>query len=164
MYPRRFGTDDVFDAIERMIEDLQKDMERSFKELQSFDEQSKPLIYGFTMSIGPDGEPVIKTFGDKEIGTGFREPVYDQFVKNDTGEVTVTIEMPGVSNEDIELNLAENSLSISTPNSEKKYKCVIDLKVPVDPTSAKATYKNGILNVTMRVKGKSNKGIKISVE
>ena len=31
MHGRRLGMDDVFDAIERMIEDLQKDMEQSFK-------------------------------------------------------------------------------------------------------------------------------------
>lgn len=159
---RRIGVDDLFEALERMIEELQDDVEQSFKEFENFS-GARPLMYGFTMTLGPDGEPVIKTFGDKGIKTGFREPVYDQFVKTDTDELIVTIEMPGVDNEDIDLGVTESNLNVST-NGERKYRSNIDLIVPVIPESAKATYRNGILSVTLRVKGKSNKGIKISVE
>jgi len=163
MLGRRIGIDDLFEALEKMIQDLQNDVEQSFKDFENLRE-SKPLMYGFTMTIGPDGEPVIKTFGDKEIRTGFREPVYDQFVKTDTDELIVTVEMPGINKEDIELDITESNLLISTPNTERKYRTSIDLKTPVDPESAKASYKNGILSVTLRVKGKSNKGIKIRIE
>jgi HSP20 family protein len=72
--------------------------------------------------------------------------------------------MPGIIREDIELSVSENRLIIATPNAERSYKADIDLKAPVDSQSAKASYRNGILSVTLRVKGKSNKGIKISVE
>ena len=161
----RIGADDIFGAMEKMIEELQNDVEESFKELQNLNKfGSKPLVYGFSISIGPDGEPVVRTFGDKEIKTGCREPVYEQFVKTDTDELIVTVEMPGISREDIELSVSENRLIIATPNVERRYKADIDLKVQVDPQSAKASYRNGILSVTLRVKGKSNKGIKISVE
>jgi len=163
MLGRRIGIDDLFEALEKMIEDMQNDVEQSFNDFENFHE-SKSLMYGFTMAIGPDGEPVIKTFGDKEIKTGFREPVYDQFVKTDTDELIVTVEMPGINKEDIELDVTENNLLISTPNTERKYRASMDLKAPVDPDSAKASYKNGILSVTLRVKGKSNKGIKIRIE
>ncbi|MEM2760309.1 MAG: archaeal heat shock protein Hsp20 [Nitrososphaerales archaeon] len=164
MDSRKFGIDDVFEAMEKMIEDLQEDLERSFKELRNFSHEARPLMYGFTMSVGPDGEPVIKTFGDKEIMTGCREPVYDQFVKTDTDELIVTIEMPGIDKEDIELNVTENNLEVGTTNADRKYKASINLQVPVDPSTASATYRNGILSVTIRIKGKSNKGIKISVK
>jgi len=161
----RIGADDIFGAMEKMIEELQNDVEESFKELQNLNKfGSKPLVYGFSISIGPDGEPVVRTFGDKEIKTGCREPVYEQFVKPDTDELIVTVEMPGISREDIELSVSENRLIIATPNAERSYKADIDLKAPVDSQSAKASYRNGILSVTLRVKGKSNKGIKISVE
>lgn len=161
----RIGAEDIFEAMEKMIEELQNDVEESFKELQDLNKfGSKPLVYGFSISIGPDGEPVVRTFGDKEIKTGCREPVYEQFVKTDTDELIVTVEMPGISREDIELSVSDNRLIITTPNAERSYKADIDLKVPVDTQSAKASYRNGILSVTLRVKGKSNKGIKISVE
>lgn len=162
MYGRRFDIDDIFEAMEKMIEDLQNDVEKSFKELENLKNDPRSLVYGFTMSIGPDGEPVIKTFGDKEIRSGCREPIYEQFVKTDTDEVVVTVELPGIDKEEIELNVTENNLSITT-TGERKYKVDIPLKMPVDPESSKAIYKNGILSVTMRLKGKSNKGIKISV-
>ena len=165
MTVRRIRIDDIFEAMERMIEDLQNDVEQSFKELQNYSGfESRPLMYGFTMSIGPDGEPVVRTFGDKEITTGCREPVYEQFVKNDTDELIVMIEMPGISRDDIELNVSDSKLIVTTSKAERKYKADIELKAQVDPQSAKASYRNGILSVTLRVKGKSNKGIKISVE
>ena len=161
----RIGADDIFEAMEKMIEELQNDVEQSFKELQDMSNfGSKPLMYGFTISIGSDGEPVVRTFGDKEIKTGCREPVYEQFVKKDTDELIVTVEMPGINRDDIELSVSDSRLVIATPNVERRYKADIDLKAQVDPQSAKASYRNGILSVTLRVKGKSNKGIKISVE
>ncbi len=61
------------------------------------------------------------------------------------------------------MNVTESNLLVTT-NAERKYRSHIGLKVPVDPESAKATYRNDILNVSLRVKGKSNKGIKISVK
>jgi HSP20 family protein len=160
----RFGVDDIFEALERMLDDLQKDVEQSFSDFENLSNKSKPLMYGFTLTVGPDGQPVVKTFGDREIRTGFRQPVHDQFVKSDTDELIVTIEMPGIGKDDIELNVTESNLAVATPNSERKYRSSIDLMVPVDPVSAKAVYRNGILSVTLRFKGKSNKGIKISVE
>jgi len=60
------------------------------------------------------------------------------------------------------LNVTESNLLVTT-NAERKYRSHIGLKVPVDPESAKAN-RNDILNVSSRVKGKSNKGIKISIE
>ena len=72
--------------------------------------------------------------------------------------------MPGINRDDIELSVSDSRLVIATPNVERRYKADIDLKAQVDPQSAKASYRNGILSVTLRVKGKSNKGIKISVE
>jgi len=157
--------DDIFEAMEKMIEELQNDVEQSFKELQNVGElASRPLIYGFTMSIGADGEPVVRTFGDKEIKTGCREPVYEQFVKPNTDELILTAEMPGIERNDIELSISDSKLVMATPNAERRYKAEIDLIAQVDPQSAKASYRNGILTVTLRVKGKSNKGIQISVE
>lgn len=147
-----------------MIEELQNDFERSLREIQNFDAESKPLIYGFSMSIGPDGEPVVRTFGDKEIRTGCREPIYEQFVNRDTDELIVTMEMPGIERDDIDLQVSDSKLVIATLNAERKYKAEIDLETEVDPQSAKASYRNGILSVVLRVKGKSNKGIRISVE
>ncbi len=154
MTSRRIGVDDIFEAMEKMIE-----------ELQNVDDlESRPLIYGFSMSLGPDGEPVVRTFGDKEIETRCREPVYEQFVKTDTDEVIVTVEMPGIDRDDIELNVSDSKLIVTTPNVERRYKADIDLKEHVDPKSTKASYRNGILSVTLRVKGKNNKGIRVSVE
>ena len=68
---RRIRMDDLFEALEMMIEDLQNDFEESFKEFENFGNEARPLMYGFTMTMDHAGEPVIKTFGDKEIKTFF---------------------------------------------------------------------------------------------
>jgi len=38
-----------------MIEDLQNDVEQSFRKFGSLGSESKPLMYGFIMTIGPMG-------------------------------------------------------------------------------------------------------------
>ena len=58
---RRIRMDDLFEALEMMIEDLQNDFEESFKEFENFGNEARPLMYGFTMTMDHAGEPVIKT-------------------------------------------------------------------------------------------------------
>ena len=92
-----------------------------------------------------------------------REPSID-IVETDK-EIVLTAEMPGVDKKDININITENSIEISAESSgeEKKeekgyiYKERMDtsyyraftLPIPVNPDTVKASFTNGILNITM---------------
>src|SRR5574341_1438439 len=105
------------------------------------------------------------TSGEKGeiVPAEYRQPSID-LVETDK-EIIATAEMPGLEKEDIKINLAEDRLEISaeTKKEEEKkekgyvyrerrsgsYYRAISLPSPVDPDEAKASYKNGVLEIKM---------------
>ena len=155
--------DEFFDDIDRMIER----MFRTFREMEI--EPGKPLIYGFSMEIGPDGVPRIQHFGNVRPGKPglveeeVREPYVSIMVDEDKNVLRITADMPGIEKEKISINATEDTVVIRGENSRKYYKeCKLD--APVDPDSAKATYRNGVLEITFQLKEKKPKGKEIKVE
>lgn len=133
-----------------------------------------PFVYGFSMRVGPDGKPSIQEFGNVpkkakvgEKGSGAlaeREPLVD--VMAGEKEVTVIAEVPGVEKRDIHLKATPDSLSIEVNTQERKYQKRVELPVRVREDSAKALYKNGVLEVRFdREKpGKPESGKTVTVE
>jgi len=169
--------DRIFEDMERMMRDLMRrfSIELSperFGELeQELEKQGvKPYIYGFSITIGPDGRPIIKEFGNvrrvqgKPVITEEREPLIDVFESGD--EVTVIAEMPGVEKEKIDVKVTEDgrTLIINASDSSRRYYKEVELPAKVDPASAKASYKNGVLEVKLKKTDKGEKGVKIQVE
>ena len=62
-------------------------------------------------------------------------------------------ELPGVEKDQVKLDVADDSVQIKTDDEKKFYK-MIYLDSPVDPESAKASYKNGILTLELDKKEK----------
>ena len=130
-----------------------------------------PLIYGYSVTIGPDGKPVVREFGNiRTPGRGKlpvevqekREPLVD--VIDENGTIKVVAEVPGVTKENIELRTSGRTLTISADAARKYYKSV-ELPAEIDPESAKASYKNGILEVKMtKLKPSLPKGRSIRIE
>ena len=165
---------DIFEEIERMEEEFEE-MVRQLMEgpptWREFEEGVKvygPYVYGFSISVGPDGKPVIREFGNvrpTRFGPRFveeREPLVDVVEEDD--EVVVVAELPGVEKEDIDLSCTERELIISVDTEKRKYYKRLDLPVEVDPKSAKANYKNGVLEVRLKKAKPVHKGEKIKIE
>ena len=93
---------------------------------------------------------------------GVRSPYCD--VQETDKEVIVTAELPGVSKEDIKINATENSVEISAERNDRKYRRVVALDAEVDPSTAKAKYNNGVLEIKFKLKSKPRKGVNIKVE
>ncbi len=133
--------------MDRMMED----MVRKAFEMPQPSEGPRPFVYGFSMSVGPDGKPVIREFGNVEPGVRGpllkeeREPLVD--VMEDDGEVVVVTELPGVEKEEIKLESTDRVLKISVDSSKRRYFKEMELPHLVDPRTARATYKNGVLEV-----------------
>lgn len=133
-----------------------------------------PFVYGYSITIGPDGKPQIREFGNMkpEVGRGTgkpridikeeREPLVDVIVTR--GEVRVVAELPGVEKTDIRLHGTEDTLTISVDTPQRKYYRDVELPEKGDPQKARSSYKNGVLEVTMPKKEGKPKGELIEVE
>jgi len=149
---------DVFEEMDKMDEMMDEVMRKAFeipKETRSFG----PYVYGFSVSLDPEGKPMIQQFGNVKptrVGPqvkGEREPLVDVLQEND--EIAVFAELPGVEKNDIKLHVNEKDLTISVDSKGRKYHKELELPVSVLPASAKASCKNGVLEVRLkRAEGK----------
>jgi len=137
-----------------------------------------PFVYGYSMTIGPDGKPVVREFGNVKPSTrasplGLRRPSLEIKEERDPlvdvipedEKIRVVAEVPGVERSDIKLNCSEKILTIAVDTEERKYYKEIDLPAEVDPKVSKATYKNGVLEIILtKVTKKKLKGESITID
>ncbi|MGB9741516.1 MAG: archaeal heat shock protein Hsp20 [Candidatus Bathyarchaeia archaeon] len=176
----------LFDDIDKMMREMEKMMEEEFKMFTSripkdYVRERKlpdgttvkewgPLVYGYSVKIGPDGKPEIHEFGNvkpSRLGPQVkeeREPLVD-IIETD-GEIHVVAELPGVEKKDIKLHGTEDTLSISVDTPQRKYFKEVTLPAKVKVKEAKTEYKNGVLEVKLpKVKEeKKPKGEPIKIE
>ncbi|MCD6503342.1 MAG: Hsp20/alpha crystallin family protein [Thermoplasmata archaeon] len=176
-----YGFEDIFEElmeemtlIDEYFNKIFYDLRRRFEEMARTG-SPKSVVYGFTISIGPDGKPRIETFGNvprqvmprgitEEQLEEEREPLVE--IVEDKDKVYVTVELPGVDKDKIDLEVMDgNKLLIKAEGENRKYKKVLELPADVDPDSIKATYKNGILDIIIKKKGSEKRsGKKIKIE
>ncbi len=145
--------DDLFGDFEKELEEMRKGIGDLMGKFISEDELAtrEPFIFGFSARTGPDGAYRIEHpeyAPDLEEMTGRKESLID--VIEEEGRVRVLVEMPGVRKEEISLNATEDAIDIGVKNPEKKLGKRIELPCAVRPGSAKATYKNGVLEVVLK--------------
>ncbi len=152
---RRFSSffDDDFDPFADM-----EQFHAMFDELmrhgldQTKAKPGQPLVYGFSMHVGPDGKPHVEHFGNVRQGkvTQEREPLVDLVDLKD--ELRVVAELPGVSKDAIQVNVQGNVLHLSVTDPERPFSKRVPLPASVDEKSANASYKNGILEIILKKK------------
>ena len=65
-------------------------------------------------------------------------------------DIVFTIDMPGVQKKDIEISVEPNSISVKAENGgSRKYNYSRKFRPTVDVDSAKATFTNGVLDITL---------------
>lgn len=128
-----------------------------------------PFVYGYSMTIGPDGKPVTREFGNVKPSKHGpmikeeREPLID--VVSTDGEVKVVAELPGVDKKDIKLNALGDMLAISVDTPDHRYYKEVELPTEVESKDAKTSYKNGVLEVTLKkTKKRKPKGRPIKID
>ncbi|MEM0493342.1 MAG: archaeal heat shock protein Hsp20 [Candidatus Thermoplasmatota archaeon] len=161
---------DIDDDIDYIFKEMETIFNRLFKNLDyNWIKPGTSFIHGYQIHIGPDGKPHITEFGNKtlkksdgeNILSDEREPL-TEVIEGDE-EVTVTIELPGVNKEDIDLRVTNRSLEIKVDTNQRKYHKKLDFNCDIIPNTTKATYKNGILDVTVKRKEKSE-GHRVTIE
>lgn len=149
---------DEFDHIEHMMDEM---MRQAFEYPTSKRRTTtrKPYVYGFSMTTGPDGKPIIKQFGNlkpnrqhskadiREIKTE-TEPLIDILEQNKT--ITIVAQLPGIEKEDIHVNVTETQTTITVDTEEHSYHKKLQLPAIVDPRLAETSYKNGVLQIRLQ--------------
>jgi HSP20 family protein len=164
------GFDEIRDEMEHVFEETIENIERIPKELVReyqtaggrMAREIGPLVYGYSYTVGADGKPQFREFGnihplqrslrDGRPGarapmlTAEREPLAD--VTTTDKEVKVTVEMPGISKQDIKVSVYKGGLEVSTlDKSKRKYHRTLDLPSETNIETARSTYSNGILEI-----------------
>ena len=167
-----------FGDIEDMMREMEEMMEQNFEQFRTrIPEQMKrerklpdgstvpewgPFVYGYSMTIGPDGKPKIREFGNVKPSNdaescGLNKPCLDVKQEREPlvdivdleNEIRVIAELPGVAKEEIKLSGTKDLLTISVDTPQRKYYKQIDIPSKIDPKKAKTSYKNGVLEVTL---------------
>jgi HSP20 family protein len=109
-------------------------------------------VYGFSIKTLA-GKPVVESFGNvRETAKGpvveeVREPIVDVFDEED--HILVIAELPGVSEDEIKVEVTGDILNLTASDKDRKYAKEILLPSKVKSDSMKTSYKNGILEVTL---------------
>jgi HSP20 family protein len=163
----------------RMQSMVSKIMDDAMKHASS-PQRDQPFVYGFSMRIGKDGVPQLTPFGsaspgftppgapqqveagDAAIDDLVREPLSD--VIESENEVSVTVELPGAEKGDVSLKVAERSVTVRVDKGARRYHKQVKLPAKVKPESAKATFKNGILDVTLQRASPAEPGHDVAID
>jgi len=143
------------------------DVNDAFEEVKDYS-NSGPLFYGYTMTVGPDGKPSVQEYRnvkpDRLHISDTREAIVDTIVDEKEKVVKLIAEMPGVEKTDVKILVDKNVVDITAEHGEKKYHCKVPLQHKVDENSAKATYKNGILQLIFKLVVEKQTSKKVEVE
>ena len=160
------------------FDNLWRRMSRPFMDIEDIFEEFKdstntqtfgPYYYGYTVTIGPDGKPVVKEYGNVRPGllptADTREPLVDVIVDQKEKALKLVAEMPGVEKKDIKIVVEGRTVNLDAEHGDKKYHTKVPIKHKVEEDSVKANYANGILEVRFKLKEEEKpKGKTVEVE
>ena len=162
---------DEFDNLFRRMSRPFMNMDDIFEEFKDSDNLQTygPYYYGYTMTVGPDGKPVVKEYGNVKPSllptSDVREPFVDVLVDDKEKVLKLVAEMPGVEKKDIKILVEGRTVNLDAEHGEKKYSAKVPIRQKVDEDSVKATYANGILEVRFKLKeDEKPKGKTVEVE
>ncbi len=160
--------DDEFDKLFKSMSGSFVNLDDLFEDVRSTGCVSGPFYYGYTMTVGPDGRPVVKQYGNAKpelaLKSDIREPLVDTLVDDKEKLVKLVAEMPGVEKKDVKIVVDGKIVNIDAENGDKKYHAKVPIQHKVDENSVKASYKNGILEIIFKQAEEKPTGKTVEVE
>ncbi|NOQ44525.1 MAG: Hsp20 family protein [Nitrosopumilus sp.] len=147
--------DDEFNRSFKKMSNSFFNIDDIFEEFKTKGSNQGPYYYGYTMTVGPDGKPIVKEYGNTKSelvsAPNTREPIVDTIVDEKEKLVKLVAEMPGVDKSDLKVVVQDKSVNLSAEHGEKKYQVNVPIQYKVEENSAKASYKNGILELVFKL-------------
>ena len=162
----------------KQFEELSKQAPKDLQREQTLPDGTKvqsygPFVYGYSVTVGPDGKPKVREFGNIKTQTKLGHPSVDIKDKREPladvieadGEIRILVELPGVEKDDIKLSGTDKTLTISVDTAKHKFFKELELPAKIDVKHAKSTYKNGVLDVVVpKKKEEQTKSEDIKIE
>jgi len=159
---------DIYDELERLGDLIDETMQKAFENSSEDSPVGRNRFQGFSIKIGPDGKPSIREINSRQPQqdetelSDDPEPLVDLIEDGDV--LVVLVSLPGVNKDDIDLRVTENCLTVSVDTADFDWYEEMKLPARVKPKSARASYKNGVLEVRLEKLEKLVKDGKISVK
>jgi len=168
--------DRMFPGMGKMWREIEKELERTMPEMvkameelmREMSQPGQPVVGGVRITIGPDGVPRVEKFGNVKVHVGtkpevteYREPLTDVF--EDERGATITVELPGVEEKDVQIFVKGNKVHIHAEGEGPfKYDKEVELSFSTGVENAKAQFNNGILEVQVLRGDKKEGFVKLS--
>ena len=154
--------------------------ENMFQEMQSLNsmfnntefpknvEARKPYFYGYTMEVGPDGQPVVNKFGNigqsnkTQAISEHRDPTVDVLESKEGNSIKIIADLPGVTKDNIKVTENQGVVNIAAENGDRKYNKNIPTGKKLDADKSNANFTNGVLELDIPLrKSEDEKNIRI---
>ena len=158
---------DIYDELEKLGDLIDETMHRAFENSSKDGSSDKNNFRGFSIRVGPDGKPKIREINrsqslsedaDFDEEDDF-EPLID-FLE-DEKVLVVLAQLPGISKDDIDLRVTDTCLTLTVDSEDFEWYDELKLPTKVNPKSARASYKNGVLEVKIEKSKKIDNKISI---
>jgi HSP20 family protein len=155
-----FLPESMFKQIEEMMDKMMEQMKNGsmidpnlMEEFMRDPQNTNPFVFGFSIGMGPDGKPIMQRFGNTPSPEGIKmtptlEPLVDVIEESD--EVIIVAEIPGVEKENIKIRIKGRKLTIDVSDPERPYHKDLDLPANVDKDGAKSSIRNGVLEIRLK--------------
>jgi HSP20 family protein len=156
---------DLYDELEKLGDLIDETMQKALDN-PSKDTATKRKT--FSVKIGPDGKPRIHEFNSGQSRqneptiSDDPEPLVD--LLEEENKLVVLAALQGVKKDDIDLRITENCLTVSVDAADFEWYNELKLPTKVNPKSACASYKNGVLEVKINKVETPIKDSRISVK
>jgi len=159
---------DLYDELEKLGDLIDETMQKAFDDPSKDTPTKRNRFKSFSVKIGPEGKPRIREFNnhqprqaESEVSDD-SEPLVDVIEEGET--VIVLVALPGVNKDDIDLRLTENNLTFSVDAADFEWYNELKLPARVNPKSARASYKNGVLEIKVKKLEKPFRAGRISLK
>ncbi len=157
---------EIHDELEKLGNLIDETMQKAFETSAEKPPIRRDHTKGFSVETASKGKPKMQEFERNKPWQGEEftdglEPLIDLIEDNETFVVLAVL--PGVKKDDIDLRVTETSLTISVETTEFEWCDELRLPTRVNPKSAWASYKNGVLEVKLKKSEKIIRDSRISV-
>jgi HSP20 family protein len=155
-----FFGDEFFADFEKIFEERERNFADQRKSLaEDFEKRTggQPLVYGFSLTVTPDGKPNFQQFGnmqalpktvEKKAGAPLeREPLTE--VQDAGKELRIVAELPGVDDRHLKIKPSALSLDLKVTDPDRPFAKTLRLPTAIAPNKVKHVLKNGILEITL---------------